>query len=109
MDSNNTLSQFVVERIRFLRKEQGLTQEALSEIASLDIKYVNKLENYRHTARLETLEQLLLALGVTYSEFFKFDIQANSNLIDELLVALSNLPKDKQEKKIQAIIDLLKE
>lgn len=41
--------------------------------------------------------------------FFKFDIQANSNLIDELLVTLSNLPKDKQEKKIQAIIDLLKE
>ncbi|HEM5209827.1 TPA: helix-turn-helix transcriptional regulator [Streptococcus suis] len=70
MDSSNTLSQFVVERIRFLRKEKGLTQEVLSEIASLDIKYVNKLENYRHTARLETLEQLILALGVTYSEFF---------------------------------------
>lgn len=109
MKNNESLAIFVADRIKKLRKEKGLTQEALSEAAQLDIKYVNKLENYRHSARLETLEQLLTALDVTYSEFFNFDIKANNNTVQNLIKAIAKLPKNKQEKKLQAIIDLLEE
>lgn len=73
------------------------------------MKHVNKLENYRDTARLETLELLPESLELTYSEFFNFDIQADTALIQELLVAVARLPKDKQEKKIKALIGLLEE
>lgn len=109
MIKKHNLSHFVADRVRQLRKERQLTQEALSEAAQLDIKYVNKLENYRHTARLETLEQLLGALGVTYSEFFHFDIKADTALIEQLLIVISKLPKEKQEQKIKALIHLLEE
>lgn len=57
------------------------------------MKHVNKLENYRDTARLETLELLPELLELTYSEFFNFDIQAATALVEELLVA--GLPKGK--------------
>lgn len=107
MKNKYNLSRFVADRIRQLRKEQHLTQEALSDASQLDIKYVNKLENYRHSARLETLEQLLNALGITYSNFFKFDIQADTALVEQLLILISKLPKDQQEKKIKALIHLL--
>ncbi|MGT2964766.1 helix-turn-helix domain-containing protein [Streptococcus acidominimus] len=109
MNNNESLAIFVADRVKELRKEKGLTQEALSEASQLDIKYVNKLENYRHSARLETLEQLLEALDVTYSEFFNFDIKADSNTIQKLIRAVAKLPKNQQEKKLQAIIDLLEE
>ncbi|MFC3928427.1 helix-turn-helix domain-containing protein [Streptococcus caprae] len=109
MENNNNLSRFVADRVKELRKHKGLTQEALSHASGLDVKYVNKLENYRHTARLETLELLLESLDLTYSEFFNFDIQADTALIEELLVAIARLPKDKQEKKIKAFISLLEE
>ncbi|MDO4902611.1 MAG: helix-turn-helix transcriptional regulator [bacterium] len=109
MVNNSNLSRFVADRVRQIRKERKLTQEALSEASKLDIKYVNKFENYRHSARLETLESLLEALGITYSEFFNFDIKADMALVEELLVVLSKLPKEKQEKKIKALIALIEE
>lgn len=109
MKKNESLSTFVADRVRELRKEKGLTQEALSELSQLDIKYVNKLENYRHSARFETLEQLLGALNVTFSEFFNFGIKVESPLIERLLITIAKLPKEKQEKKIKALITLLSE
>lgn len=105
---NNNLSRFVADRVKELRKHKGLTQEALSHASGLDVKYVNKLENYRHTARLETLELLLKSLELTYSEFFNFNIQADTALIEELLVTISRLPKDKQEKKSRLSLAYLK-
>lgn len=109
MNKNESLAVFVADRVKELRKEKGLTQEALSEASQLDIKYVNKLENYRHSARLETLAQLLEALDVTYSEFFNFDIQASSDTLQHLIRTVAKLPKNRQEKKLQALIDLLEE
>ncbi|MBG9367671.1 MULTISPECIES: helix-turn-helix transcriptional regulator [unclassified Streptococcus] len=109
MNNKKTLSQFVADRIKVLRKERGLTQEKLSESSQLDVKYVNKLENYRHSARLETLEQLLDALNVTYSEFFEFNIHAQTPELEALLEVISELPVDEQQRKINAVIELLRD
>lgn len=109
MDRNESLATFVADRVRELRKEKGLTQEALSESSGLDIKYINKLENYRHSARLETIEQILIALDVTFSEFFKFNIKVESPQVEQLMLVLSKLPIEKQEVKIKALIQLLEE
>lgn len=107
-EDNNNLSRFVVDRVKGLRKHKWLTQEALFHDSGLDVKHVNKLENYRDTARLETLELLPESLELTYSEFFNFDIQADTALIQELLVAVARLPKDKQEKKLRLLLAYLK-
>ncbi|MGV3011064.1 helix-turn-helix domain-containing protein [Streptococcus thoraltensis] len=109
MNKEYPLSRFVADRVKVIRKEKRISQEALSEMAGLDVKYINKLENYRMSPRFETLESILKCLDMTYSEFFNFNIQTNKNDVEILINRLAHLPQDKQSKKIKAIIELLEE
>src|SRR5487761_106399 len=59
---------FVSGRIKTLRKEKGLTQEALAQRAGLPQSHVSKLENGRHSPSSVTLEKIAKALGVASSE-----------------------------------------
>ena len=48
-----------------LRKQQGLTQQGLAELAGLEYKYVQKIESGRWPGlQLRTIETLAKALGV---------------------------------------------
>lgn len=60
----------VGQRIKQLRKEQELSQEALALKAEVDRTYVTDVENGRRNVSLEILERLIKALGVSFSEFF---------------------------------------
>lgn len=57
-------------RIRQLRKEQELSQEALGYKAEVDRTYVTDVENGRRNVSVEILERLIKALGVSVAEFF---------------------------------------
>jgi len=57
-------------RIRQLRKEQELSQEALGYKAEVDRTYVTDVENGRRNVSVEILERLIKALGVSIAEFF---------------------------------------
>ena len=57
------------KRLRALRNKHGLTQQRLAELADLDYKHVQLLEGSRPPyARLDTLEKLAKAFGMTLSE-----------------------------------------
>ena len=60
----------VGQRIRQLRKELELSQEALALKAEVDRTYVTDVENGRRNVSLEILERLIKALNVSFSEFF---------------------------------------
>ena len=105
--NGDSLVFFVDNRIKTLRKSQKLSQEALSLKAGLDPKYINKLENFRFSCKLETLERILNVLGLSYSEFFQFDLQTRDKEIQKLLLLISKLPENDQVSKIDAIITLL--
>ena len=60
----------VGQRIRELRKELELSQEALANEACVDRTYVTDVENGRRNVSLEILEKLIKALNVSVSEFF---------------------------------------
>jgi transcriptional regulator with XRE-family HTH domain len=64
------LKQKVGLRIRQLRKEQELSQEALGYKAEVDRTYVTDVENGRRNVSVEILERLIKALGVSIAEFF---------------------------------------
>ena len=55
----------VGQRIRALRLEQGLTQEALAEAAELSVPYLSHIERGAKKASLEALIQIAIALQVT--------------------------------------------
>ena len=57
-------------RIRQLRKEQELSQEALGYKAEVDRTYVTDVENGRRNVSVEILERLVKALGVSVADFF---------------------------------------
>jgi transcriptional regulator with XRE-family HTH domain len=60
----------VGQRIRELRKQLELSQEALANEAEVDRTYVTDVENGRRNVSVEILERLIRALGVSVSEFF---------------------------------------
>jgi len=60
----------VGQRIKQLRNELGISQEALGLKADVDRTYVTDVENGRRNVSVEILDRLIKALGVSISEFF---------------------------------------
>lgn len=60
----------VGHRIRELRKELELSQEALAYKAEVDRTYVTDVENGRRNVSVEILERLIKALEISIAEFF---------------------------------------
>ena len=60
----------VGQRIKVLRKDIGLSQEALALKAEVDRTYVTDVENGRRNVSVEILERLIKALNVSIAEFF---------------------------------------
>lgn len=54
------------EKIKHLRKEKGLTQEKLAELAKIDPKTIIEIENARRrNPTLKTLNKIAKALNIT--------------------------------------------
>lgn len=58
------------QRVRELRKELDISQEALAYKAEVDRTYVTDIENGRRNVSLEILERLIKALEVSFTDFF---------------------------------------
>ena len=58
------------QRIKYLRKQIAVSQEALANEAEVDRTYVTDVENGRRNVSVEILERLIKALHVSFSEFF---------------------------------------
>lgn len=58
-------------RIRELRRRQGLSQEALADLARLDRSYMSGIERGVRNISVLKLEKIAKALDVPVSEFFQ--------------------------------------
>lgn len=85
-----------------------MSQEKLSEKAELEIKYINKLENQKYNLKIDTLEQVINALDISFDEFFNLRFSSSSDEIDELLDVIANIPKNDQLVIIKSILSLIK-
>lgn len=63
------------KRIKELRSLYNLTQEELADRLDLTKGYISQLENDLTEPSISTLENIVLVLGTTLSEFFKEDSQ----------------------------------
>ncbi|WP_068923831.1 helix-turn-helix transcriptional regulator [Planobispora rosea] len=57
-------------RLREVRERQGLTQERLGELAAVDRKTINRIENGMYSPRLDNVFQIADALGIPAKELF---------------------------------------
>lgn len=60
----------VGQRVKELRKQLEISQEALAYKAEVDRTYVTDIENGRRNVSMEILERIVIALEVSFSEFF---------------------------------------
>jgi len=60
----------VGQRIKELRKQLGLSQEALAYEADVDRTYMTDVENGRRNISIKNLEKIIKALKVSFTEFF---------------------------------------
>jgi transcriptional regulator with XRE-family HTH domain len=60
----------VGQRIKALRKNLGISQEALAYQAEVDRTYITDVENGRRNVSVEIVEKIIAALQVSFSEFF---------------------------------------
>jgi transcriptional regulator with XRE-family HTH domain len=65
------LRDLVRRRIRALRVERGLSQEALCERACVSVDAVSRIEGGSRVPTLDTLEKLADALGVTVIDLLR--------------------------------------
>lgn len=63
----------VGNRIRFLRKEKGLTQTKLAELVGKDRQYLYKIEKGKVTPNVVTISSLASALEISLKDFFDFE------------------------------------
>ncbi|MCR9063036.1 MAG: helix-turn-helix domain-containing protein [Cytophagales bacterium] len=59
------------QRIKEIRRQKSLSQEALAFEAQVHRTYINDLENGRRNVTIKVLERITDALGISLSEFFK--------------------------------------
>lgn len=67
----NPMLQRFGARIRELRKEEGLSQEKLAELAELHRTYVSGVERGERNASLTSIARIANALNVSLSKLFE--------------------------------------
>ena len=66
----STITKLIGHRIRFYRLQAGLTQEALAEKADVHPTYIGQVERGEKNVTLVSLEKILSALHISWSEAF---------------------------------------
>ncbi len=81
-------------RIREIRINCSLTQEALAEKVNLSAKSLSQIELGNNFVSAETLENLCKALNINPKALFEFENQDTGKLdsIDEIIKRLENNP-----------------
>ncbi|MDR2096269.1 MAG: helix-turn-helix domain-containing protein [Treponema sp.] len=65
------LERLVIDNIKRIRKEKGISQEKLAEACNTATSYIGLMEIYKNVPKLSTIERIANALDVDPLELFK--------------------------------------
>ncbi len=65
------LEKTVIDNIKRIRKEKGITQEQLAEACNTATSYIGLMETYKNVPKLSTIERIAEALDVEPQVFFQ--------------------------------------
>jgi len=72
------MNKLIGNRIRSIRRDRSLTQEALAEIAELNPKYISSIEIGKENPTIETLKKITDALKIKLSEVLQAEHEQTS-------------------------------
>ncbi|MCR5125383.1 MAG: helix-turn-helix domain-containing protein [Treponema sp.] len=73
-----SLEKTVIDNIKRIRKEKGITQEQLAEACNTATSYIGLMEIYRNVPKLSTIEKIANALEVEPQILFQ-KVETNSD------------------------------
>lgn len=83
------------KRISELRKQLNISQEELAEKLEISQKSLSKIETGRNFLTSETLDKLVLALGVKANELFDFEhLGTQSDLLNDIQNYIETIKND---------------
>ncbi|MFH1096481.1 MAG: helix-turn-helix transcriptional regulator [Candidatus Desantisbacteria bacterium] len=96
-------------RIRELRKAQGLTQENLGEKAELHNTYIGGIERGERNLSLDSIEKIATGLNIEIKELFTFSPTTIPSQHETIISEIIELIKKGDTKTIEIISKALKE
>lgn len=66
-----SLEKTVIDNIKRIRKEKGITQEQLAEACNTATSYIGLMEIYKNVPKLSTIERIAFALDVEPQVLFQ--------------------------------------
>lgn len=82
----------VIDNIRKIRKEKGISQEKLAEYCDTSASYIGLMETYKNIPKLSTIERIAEALNVPPRMLFdednpisNYDLEKQKEIIKERL------------------------
>ena len=92
------LERLVIDNIKRIRKERGISQEKLAEACNTATSYIGLMEIYKNVPKLSTIERIANALEVDPLEFFKdknkFPLEEEIKIQDKKKAILSHIEKE---------------
>ena len=68
-----SLQEIFIRNLKFYRKKQGLSQEALSEKLNKGTNYINKIESRASFPTVQVIEQIARVLEIKAAQLFEED------------------------------------
>ena len=65
------LERLVIDNIKRIRREKGISQEKLAEACNTATSYIGLMETYKNVPKLSTIERIANALDIDPLELFK--------------------------------------
>ena len=87
-----SLEKTVIDNIKRIRREKGITQEQLAEACNTATSYIGLMEIYKNIPKLSTIERIASALGIEPQILFQ-----NDQLISDRDNRITEIKKDVME------------
>jgi len=85
MNDKNDIKRKLGNRIQFLRKLKGFTQENFAELIDIEPQSLSNIERGKFAPSIETLQKIANTLGVEIFELYLFE---NGEILDSMRMEL---------------------
>lgn len=85
------------DQLKAYRKSKGLTTKQLAEKAMVAQSSISDIENNKISPSIDTLNRLLKALDLSFSDFFSNDVHFSADLLQLIETAKTLHPEERQK------------
>ena len=103
------ISEHVGIRVKAFRQQAGLTQEGLALDSGIHVSFISEIERGLKKPSIESLEKLLIALNISFQEFFDFETSVKEIKGNLVLDKLVRVLEGRSEQEVELIYMIAKQ